>query len=137
MYPFNVPSFTNKSLLYWPKDIIHNLMNNVRYYSNYVSFTAITYQPHVQNTFQFFPAVIIMRIVELSLEHGLNPLSPLGFALYGSFLASMGDISTGYRFALLSRKLLEKIGSNQSRGEGESDAGGPLFYHYRWHIIVP
>lgn len=57
-----------------------------------------------------------MRIVQLSLKHGISPLSPLGFAFYGSFLASMGDIREGCRFAKISRKLLDRIGTKQSRG---------------------
>ncbi|KAL7526202.1 hypothetical protein ACHAXR_004404, partial [Thalassiosira sp. AJA248-18] len=39
--------------------------------------------------------VIVLKMVQLSLEAGMSPLSPVAFALYGSFVASMGDIREG------------------------------------------
>ena len=61
--------------------------------------------------------VVIMRMVQLSLERGMNPLSPLGFALYGSFLAGMGHMREGYRYSKLSKVMLDKIGCPQIRGD--------------------
>jgi len=60
--------------------------------------------------------IVILKMVQLSLTHGMSPLSPLAFVLYGSFLANMGNIQEGYRYARIAKALLEKIGSRRVAG---------------------
>jgi len=57
------------------------------------------------------------RIIELSLEHGMSPVSPIGFVHFGSYMAKLGDIRGGYHYAKLARSLLDKVGSRESAGE--------------------
>lgn len=57
-----------------------------------------------------------LHMVQYSLRHGMNDLSPLGFVLYGSFLACLGDIPTGYRYVKTAIKLAEKLNVRSSMG---------------------
>jgi len=61
--------------------------------------------------------IVVFKMVQLSLEHGMSPISPLAFVTYGSFLASMGDIREGYRYARIAKALLNKVSSRQAAGE--------------------
>jgi len=54
--------------------------------------------------------IVVLRMVQLSLTHGMSPLSPLAFVSYGSFLASSGDIREGYRYARIATAQLDKVG---------------------------
>jgi hypothetical protein len=58
-----------------------------------------------------------LRIIQLSLSHGLSPVSPIGFVHFGSCMAKLGDISGGYRYVKLALSLLDKVGSRESAGE--------------------
>lgn len=48
---------------------------------------------------------------------GLSPQAPLTFAYFGSNLAKLGDLSAGYRYALLAKALLNKFGTHKLTGE--------------------
>ena len=48
---------------------------------------------------------------------GLSPSAPLTFACFGSYLAKLGNLLVGYRFALLGKTLLNKLGAHESTGE--------------------
>jgi tetratricopeptide (TPR) repeat protein len=60
---------------------------------------------------------VTQRIIELSLAHGMNPVSPIGFVHLGSYMAKLGDISGGYHYVKLARSLLDKVGSRESASE--------------------
>ncbi|KAK1742112.1 putative AAA ATPase [Skeletonema marinoi] len=60
---------------------------------------------------------VMQQIIQLSLLHGMSPVSPIGFVHLGSYMAKLGDISEGYRYVKLSRSLLDKVGSRDSAGE--------------------
>jgi predicted ATPase len=62
------------------------------------------------------PAVT-QKIIKLSLLHGMSPVSPVGFAYFGSCLAKLGDISGGCHYVKLALSLLDKVGSRESAGE--------------------
>lgn len=59
---------------------------------------------------------VSQRIIQLSLSHGLNPVSPLGFVHYGSHLAKLGDIDGGYHYVKLARSLLDNT-SRENAGQ--------------------
>ncbi len=65
---------------------------------------------------KLFPYVT-QRIIQLSLMHGMSPVSPVGFVHLGSYVAKLGDISEGYRYVTLARSLLDRVGSRESAGE--------------------
>lgn len=44
---------------------------------------------------------------------GLSPVSPSGFASFGSLLAKLGNIRAGKRFVFLGRALLDKVPSTE------------------------
>lgn len=48
---------------------------------------------------------------------GLSPLAPLTFACFGSYLAKLGDLLAGHKFALLAKSLLSKHETCESKGE--------------------
>eukprot|EP00985_Skeletonema_marinoi_P001074 scaffold434_cov190-Skeletonema_marinoi.AAC.5 len=60
---------------------------------------------------------VMQRIIELSLSHGMSPVSPIGFVYYGSYTAKLGDISEGYHHVKLAVSLLDKVGLRDSAGE--------------------
>ncbi|KAL7434817.1 hypothetical protein ACHAXM_004348 [Skeletonema potamos] len=60
---------------------------------------------------------VMQRIIQLSLYHGMSPVSPTGFVHLGSYMAKLGDISGGYHYVKLARSLLDKVGSRESAGE--------------------
>jgi predicted ATPase len=60
---------------------------------------------------------VTQHIIQLSLDHGMSPVSPIGFAHFGSYMAKLGDISGGYHYVKLALSLLDKVGSRESAGE--------------------
>jgi predicted ATPase len=60
---------------------------------------------------------VTQRIIQLSLDHGMSPVSPIGFVHFGSYMAKLGDINGGYNYVKLAHSLLDKVGSRESAGE--------------------
>jgi predicted ATPase len=60
---------------------------------------------------------VTQRIIQLSLDHGMSPVSPIGFVHFGSYMAKLGDISGGYNYVKLALSLLDQVGSRESAGE--------------------
>jgi predicted ATPase len=60
---------------------------------------------------------VTQRIIQLSLDHGMSPESPIGFVHFGSYMAKLGDIRGGYHYVKLARSLLDKVGSRECAGE--------------------
>ena len=59
---------------------------------------------------------VSQRIIQLSLTHGMSPVSPIGFVHFGSHIAKLGDISGGYHYVKLARSLLGKV-SRENEGQ--------------------
>ena len=57
--------------------------------------------------------VCTMNMINLSLSHGMSPGTAFSFALYGSLLARLGEISDGYRYAKMALRLIERNGSQE------------------------
>jgi len=60
---------------------------------------------------------VAKRMIQLSLSHGMSPVSPIGFVHFGSYMAKLGDIRGGYHYVQLALSLLDKVGSRESAGE--------------------
>jgi hypothetical protein len=60
---------------------------------------------------------VAQRIIQLSLSHGMSPVSPIGFVHLGSSMAKLGDIRGGYHYVKLALSLLDNVGSRESAGE--------------------
>ncbi len=63
-----------------------------------------------------FQPIVTLKMVHLSLKHGLSPMSPLAFTYYGMLLASLGNIREGYGYAKIGKKLLARPGYNEVAG---------------------
>mmetsp|Transcript_14036 Transcript_14036/g.29534 ORF Transcript_14036/g.29534 Transcript_14036/m.29534 type:complete len:830 (+) Transcript_14036:1-2490(+) len=63
-------------------------------------------------------AFVTIKMVQLSISHGMSRISPVGFAHFGSLLGTLGNILEGYRYVKLAKQLLGRIaGSNEVAGE--------------------
>jgi len=60
---------------------------------------------------------IVEKMIQLSLSHGLSPVTPIGLAYFGSYTAKIGHIEEGYRYVKFSLTLLQKMGSIENLGE--------------------
>ena len=52
--------------------------------------------------------IVITKMIELTLSHGVSEASPLAFAFFGSMLGKLGNIEKGYQYANLARQLVEE-----------------------------
>lgn len=84
---------------------------------------------HDKNQF----ALIAMMMVNLSLEHGNNPLSSVAYALYGMMIiAAFGEFEAGYEFGTMSLRLNENSGNILSRGQTAF-----IFHNFIAHRMRP
>ncbi|KAL7439121.1 hypothetical protein ACHAXM_006808 [Skeletonema potamos] len=60
---------------------------------------------------------VTQQIIQISLNHGMSPVSPIGFVHFGSYMAKLGDIRGGFNYVKLARSLLDKVGSRECAGE--------------------
>eukprot|EP00804_Cyclotella_cryptica_P018768 CCRYP_007259-RA/>CCRYP_007259-RA protein AED:0.28 eAED:0.28 QI:0/1/0.66/1/1/1/3/2507/1005 len=61
--------------------------------------------------------LVASKMVQLTILHGLSPVSPIGFAHFGSLLAKLGSIRVGHQVTLLARSLLDKLDAIEVAGE--------------------
>ena len=59
---------------------------------------------------------VTITMVQLTIEHGLSPMSSVGFAYFGGMVGALGDIRGGYRYTKLAKLLLDKTQSNEVAG---------------------
>ncbi|KAL7481155.1 hypothetical protein ACHAW6_006837, partial [Cyclotella cf. meneghiniana] len=60
---------------------------------------------------------ITIKIIQLTIEHGMSPMSAIGFAYFGGMVAELGDIQGGHRYTKLAKALLDKNKCNEIAGE--------------------
>ena len=61
--------------------------------------------------------IIPLKVIQLSLTYGMSPISPVGFALYGNFLALVrNEFQEGYRYSKLALSLMKKLPSRAQDG---------------------
>ena len=60
---------------------------------------------------------VTLKMIQLSIDHGMSPVSPIGFTYFGQHVATCGDIEQGCRYVNIARKLLDRIGSGEFAGE--------------------
>ncbi|KAL3787692.1 hypothetical protein HJC23_012118 [Cyclotella cryptica] len=61
--------------------------------------------------------VVTLKMVELTIAHGMSSMSPIGFAYLGSLVAKLGDIKGGYKCASLAKSLVDKMNLKEIAGE--------------------
>ncbi|KAL3794413.1 hypothetical protein HJC23_012950 [Cyclotella cryptica] len=64
-----------------------------------------------------FHAFVTLKMLQLTISHGLSPVSPIAFCYFGALLAKLGDLRVGYRFTVLAKTLLDKLESQEVAGE--------------------
>lgn len=63
--------------------------------------------------------IITLKMVNMSINHGMSVVSPVGFAYFGSMLAKVDEMQDGVRFARLAKKMIERGGSRQIAGNSD------------------
>lgn len=58
--------------------------------------------------------IITLKMVKLSIFHGMCPDSPIAFSYFGMLIARLGNMREGYRFVTMARKLLDRVGSERA-----------------------
>lgn len=61
--------------------------------------------------------VLTIKMIRLTLAHGISPHSSIGFAAFGLLHAKLVSIPSGYRWTKLARRLLDKNFTNDVAGD--------------------
>ncbi|KAL7550489.1 hypothetical protein ACHAWF_013710 [Thalassiosira exigua] len=61
--------------------------------------------------------IATLKMIKLSLCHGMSPISPIAFTYYGGLLVARGNIKEGYRFVKMAFKMIDQMGSNEVSGQ--------------------
>eukprot|EP00804_Cyclotella_cryptica_P019506 CCRYP_006657-RA/>CCRYP_006657-RA protein AED:0.02 eAED:0.02 QI:170/1/1/1/1/0.75/4/900/1170 len=101
--------------------ISDKVLLDYRLMTDYRKMTAMKVLAKLEHSiFQVKPALqpwVTVEMVRLTVEHGLSPMSAIGFAYFGGMVAGLGDIRGGYRFTRLAKMLVDKIQCNEIAGE--------------------
>ncbi|KAL3817360.1 hypothetical protein ACHAXA_004486 [Cyclostephanos tholiformis] len=65
---------------------------------------------------QIVPLVTV-KIVQLSIVHGISPVSSIGFAYFGQLLAKLGNVQEGCRYVNIAKMMLDRMGSKEMAGD--------------------
>ena len=60
--------------------------------------------------------IVNLKMVNMTIDHGMCVSAPVGFAYFASLLAKCGEMQDGYRFAKLAKALLDQVGSKETLG---------------------
>jgi hypothetical protein len=60
--------------------------------------------------------LMIMKMVQLTMLHGISPPASSGFCYFGTYLGHLGSIHVGHRFAQLGRSIAMKLSARQEMG---------------------
>jgi hypothetical protein len=60
--------------------------------------------------------LMTMRMVQLTMLHGISPSASTGFCYFGTYLGRLGSFHVGHRFAQLGRSIAMKLGAQQEMG---------------------
>jgi hypothetical protein len=60
--------------------------------------------------------LMTMRMVQLTMLHGISPSASTGFCYFGSYLGHLGSFHIGHTFAKLGRSIATKLGAQQEMG---------------------
>ncbi|KAL3785480.1 hypothetical protein HJC23_008290 [Cyclotella cryptica] len=65
----------------------------------------------------FLQPIVTLKMVELTIEHGLSSMSPVGFAYFAGLLLKHGEMQAGFRFAQLAMQMVDQVGSKEVAGD--------------------
>lgn len=61
--------------------------------------------------------IVTLKMIKLTISHGMSPVSPIAFAYFGGLVANLGNVRGGHRFARLAKVLLDTMNSPEIAGE--------------------
>jgi predicted ATPase len=61
--------------------------------------------------------IVTLKMIQISIDHGMSPVSPIGFTYFGHHVATHGYIEEGRRYVNIAWTLLDRIGSKEFAGE--------------------
>ncbi|KAL3782019.1 hypothetical protein HJC23_003682 [Cyclotella cryptica] len=61
--------------------------------------------------------IVTLKMVEITLNYGMSPMSPVGFVYFGSLDANLGDIKGGYKFASLAKSIVDRMKLREIAGQ--------------------
>lgn len=61
--------------------------------------------------------ITTLKMVQLSIAHGMSPVSPIGFVFFGQLLARLWYIKDGCHYVKIALKMLDKFGTKEIAGE--------------------
>ncbi|KAL3800897.1 hypothetical protein ACHAW5_002048 [Stephanodiscus triporus] len=78
---------------------------------------AISLMMSPQTTRPVAVPIVTLKMIQFSIDHGMSPVSPIGFTYFGHHVATLGYVDEGCRYINIARKFLDKIGSKEFAGE--------------------
>ncbi|KAL3797973.1 hypothetical protein HJC23_013211 [Cyclotella cryptica] len=126
---YDIPSSTPREDARWLilqtqsmlSDISDETLLSYRVMTDYRKVMAMKFLAKLEHSIQQVqPALqpfVTTQIVKLTIDHGLSPVSAIGFAYFGGMVAELGDIRGGYRFTRLAKALVDKIQNCEIAGE--------------------
>ncbi|KAL7528135.1 hypothetical protein ACHAXR_007195, partial [Thalassiosira sp. AJA248-18] len=82
---------------------------------------AMKFYARLESSFQMIkPAaqpIVTLKMVQLSIAHGMSPMSPIGFVYFGQLLVRLGNVKEGCHCVKIARMLLDRLGSKEVAGE--------------------
>jgi hypothetical protein len=64
----------------------------------------------------FRQPIVTSTMINMTLEHGISPVTPVGLAWFAGHLTKMGEMSDGFRYAKLAKTLMDRLGSTEISG---------------------
>eukprot|EP00804_Cyclotella_cryptica_P002686 CCRYP_009601-RA/>CCRYP_009601-RA protein AED:0.04 eAED:0.04 QI:400/1/1/1/0.8/0.66/6/302/1357 len=113
-------------------EISDDTLLNYRVLSDYKEVMAIKFLAKLEGSInQVNPSLqplVTIKIIQLTIEHGMSPMSAIGFAYFGGMIAELCDIRIGYRYTRLANALLDNHKCNEIAGEVMFVSSGILSY---------
>ncbi|KAL3796577.1 hypothetical protein HJC23_009708 [Cyclotella cryptica] len=61
--------------------------------------------------------IVTCKMIKLTIDYGLSPTAPVGFAYFAGILLKQGEMLAGFRFAKLAMQMLDQVGSKEFAGD--------------------
>ena len=81
----------------------------------------------------FRQPIVTLTMINMTIEHGISPGTPVGLAWFAGHLTKIGELSDGFRFAKLAKTLMDRLGSREISGNVLA-SDSPINYLLFWLI---
>eukprot|EP00804_Cyclotella_cryptica_P002814 CCRYP_009354-RB/>CCRYP_009354-RB protein AED:0.02 eAED:0.02 QI:50/1/1/1/1/1/3/1110/1165 len=72
--------------------------------------------------------IVTFKMIELTVDYGLSPTTPVGFAYFAGLLLKHGEMQAGCRFAKLAMQMLDQLGSKEVAGDMQALSSFTSFF---------